>query len=115
MKIALPVNHQQLERAEVVNRFGQALGFLIFDQESGKEFFIKNPAYRQKQLSGVGILLAQILLEEKVKVLLANKIGKKALEYFLANNVEIYKVPGDIRAEEAISQFKQGKLSKLNE
>jgi predicted Fe-Mo cluster-binding NifX family protein len=112
MKIALPINHQNIKKAEVVNKFGQALGFLIYDTKKKEEDFIKNPAYGKDDTVGIGILLGQIMLEKGVGAVLVNLIGKKTIEYLSLNEVEIYKVPGDIRAMEAINNFKKGQLNK---
>ncbi len=115
MKIALPVNSNDLDRAEIENKFAQANGFIIYDTDSKKDTFIPNPVENKDELSGVGLLIVQALLAEEIEAVAVNMIGKKSLEQLSSKGVEVYKTAGNLRAREVLEQIKKGELREYEE
>jgi predicted Fe-Mo cluster-binding NifX family protein len=108
MKIALPVNHNNIDRAEIENKFARSLGYIIYETDDDTSRFIKNPVKEEKM--GAGIAAAQMLLAEDIDKIVVAEIGNKSLKMFKSAGVKIYRVTSDIEVEEALNDLENGSL-----
>ena len=88
MIIAIPVSEKNLKE-DVCVSFGRAPYYYVLDSNKGEGSFLKNPAVDQP--GGAGIMSSQILINNKVKVLITKSCGENAANVLRAANVEILK------------------------
>lgn len=111
MKIAIPVDNKNLESSVCIS-FGRAPYFLIYDTQTKESNFVDNSAAASQ--GGAGIKAAQLIVDQKVEVLLTPRCGENAAEVINAANIKIYKT-GSGSVEDNVYEFSQGKLSLLQE
>jgi predicted Fe-Mo cluster-binding NifX family protein len=111
MKIAIPVDEKSLE-SNVCISFGRAPYFLIYNTNTRESTFLDNSA--AESTGGAGIKAAQILVDNKVSILLTPRCGENAANVLKTADVEIYKTQGD-SIKKNIHDFISGKLSLLDE
>lgn len=111
MKIAIPVDGQSLE-SNASQNFGRAAYFLIYDTETKKANFINNTAAASQ--GGAGIKAAQIIIDNKISVLLAPRLGENAAEVFKGANIKLYQTKVGT-AQENIDAFTAKELPLLEE
>jgi len=111
MKIAIPVDNESMD-STISKSFGRTNYFLIIDTDSMEHTFIENSAVASQ--GGAGIKAAQLIVDQKVKALLAPRCGQNAAEVIKAAGIEIYKTIND-SIEDNINSFKEDKLSLLKE
>ncbi len=116
MKVAVPVLETEVKGRRLINaHFGKSNLFAIVDTETGEVKFVKNPANNVQR--GRGMQIAQMLKEKGVKAVLVKEIGAGAFDK-LKNvaGMEVYLVPTVVKfLDEAVSLFKEGKLTELSE
>lgn len=92
--------------------FGRSSAFIIIDLENGEikdVFIIKNPV---KNKSGSGNICAQILVENKVEILISGKLGPTAFHALKKAGIEVYKrTNGSGNAN--LKLFARGKLKEV--
>lgn len=111
MKIAIPVDEKTME-SNICVSFGRTPYFLIYDLGTKESVFIGNSAATSS--GGAGIKAAQIIVDEKVNVLLTPRCGENAANILKAAEIKIYKTVGtSIKGN--IDDFTMGKLFLLDE
>ena len=111
MKIAISSRGENLQ-SQVDARFGRAYGFIIYDLESGDYKFLDN-SENVRAAQGAGVQAAQSVLNEGVKVVISGPVGPNVATILANAGVECYiKTSGTV--EEAISEYKNGKLEKAD-
>lgn len=112
MKIAVPCQGEQLTDP-VDSRLGRAQSFIVLDTETSATKVLDN-ARQVKAPHGAGTQVVQMLLRERVDIVLALRCGPKALDLFLASGVQLYTAPVSTVAE-AIAAWKRGELMPLED
>lgn len=112
MKIAMPVDEQKMD-TNICISFGRTPYFMIYDAATKSYSFIDNSAAASSQ-GGAGIKAAQVIVDQKVDVLLTPRCGENAAEVFKAANVKMYKTT-TTSAIEMLEAYEQGKLVPLTE
>ena len=110
MKIAISISAPHID-APLDQRFGRASHFLIVDSESHVMSYIDN-AEQKEASQGVGIQVAQMLVQAGVKAIITGHCGPKAFLVLTQNDIAVYTttLPS---ATEAIKSFELGKLPRL--
>ncbi|MBN2278983.1 MAG: NifB/NifX family molybdenum-iron cluster-binding protein [Candidatus Marinimicrobia bacterium] len=112
MKIAFTAKGPGWE-ASVDPRFGRTEYLVIFDEEKDELTTIDNRDI-QNESHGAGPKTSQILLEQKVQVLVTgNGPGGNAATVLERGKVETYIGAGDTTVREAYDKFKKGELTKF--
>ena len=75
MKIAIPTDKPSLE-GTLFNKFGRAPYFLLYDTEIKSTKFVENNSIHS--VSGAGSQTAQLLIKEKINIVVIDTIGPKA-------------------------------------
>ena len=112
MKIAVPVDEKGQDPAAAAS-FGRALGFLIYDEESGLTEILDNSA--AQSAGGAGIKAAQTIVDSGAEILLTPQCGGNAAKVLLAAGVKLYKTEPGLSAMENIRRFQQDGLDRLVE
>ncbi len=111
MKIAIPVDEKTLE-SNVCVSFGRTPYFLIHDTETKESVFIDNSA--AASTGGAGIKVAQMIVDNKVNVLLTPRCGENAADVLKSADIKIFRTIS-ASAKDNIDNFIDGKLSLLDE
>jgi len=101
MKILIPTTKNDLN-GEVDLRFARAPYFIIYDTEK-KTTEIKENTYKDSARA-VGTMVAQYIINEGIKIVVANDMGPNAKMALTEAKIEIKKISGNVK--EALSQFK---------
>lgn len=109
MKIAIPVDENKIE-SNVSFSFGRTTSFLIYDVESKKCLFLDNSA--QTNVGGAGIKASQVLVDNKINILLTPRCGENAEAVLTAGDIKIYKTKYET-AKENIDAYLKGDLAIL--
>ena len=108
MRIALTVTEKS-ENAKVDPRFGRCAAFYVYDEETGEKKFIDN-TQNLNAAQGAGIQASQNILKENINVLITGNVGPKAFSLLQGSNVKVYVGAAGLSIEDAIKNFKDGKL-----
>ena len=111
MKIAIPVDEKSLE-SKVCISFGRTPYFLIYDTDTKEDVFIDNLATSSS--GGAGIKAAQLIVDNKVDVMLTPRCGENAANVLMAADTDIFKTI-TASAKDNIDSFIAGELSLLDE
>lgn len=111
MKIAIPVDNNNNNTTVCVS-FGRTPYYMIFDTEAKVFEFLDNTA--ANAAGGAGIKAAQLLVNQKIDVLLTPRCGENAAAVLLAANIKIYKTLS-AQAKENIDLYIEGKLPELTD
>lgn len=111
MKIAVPVDEKTLESI-VCASFGRTPYYLIYDTDTKESVFIDNSA--AASTGGAGIKAAQIVVDNKVDVLLTPRCGENAANVLKSANIELFKTTS-ASAKDNIADFINEKLPALDE
>jgi predicted Fe-Mo cluster-binding NifX family protein len=112
MKIALSSMGKDIE-SDVSDIFARCPYFVIADikdQKINEIEVVKNEG--ANQMGGAGISMAQLMAEKDVKAVITGNVGPRAFEVLKQFNIEIYR--GEGKVKEAIGEFVEGKLEKLD-
>ncbi len=108
MKIAISAKGKTLS-AEIDPRFGRAAFFILVDPETMHYAVVENKQNLQLP-QGAGIQAAQTVVEHGAKIVLTGNCGPKAFTVLKATGIQVaVGVSGLV--QEAVNQFKQGKIS----
>ena len=111
MKIAIPVDENHL-KTNVCVSLARAPYYLIHDTESNESIFIENTAADSQ--GGAGVKAAQLLVDQKIHVLLTPRCGQNAAEVLIAAKMEIFRTEYP-SAHENLDAFKSASLTALTE
>lgn len=108
MKIVVSAVAPSLD-AQVEPRFGRAPYFILVDADTMSLLeAIENPF--TAQASGVGIQVAQLVLDKGAQAVITGNVGPKAFQALATADIPVITgVSGTVK--EVVEQFKQGKLS----
>jgi predicted Fe-Mo cluster-binding NifX family protein len=110
MKIAVPATSSDLE-APADPRFGRCKVFLIVDTDTLEHEVVENTA--AEEASGAGIAAAALVVNAGAKIVIAERLGPKALDALLASGVSLYEgVEGSVRDQ--IEAYTAGRLQPLS-
>ncbi|MEJ5363307.1 MAG: NifB/NifX family molybdenum-iron cluster-binding protein [Spirochaetota bacterium] len=112
MKIAIPTRQNSLD-SEIDERFGRAKGFIVYDSDTGTYEWVDNKQSVQST-QGAGIQSAKNVIDSGAEILIAGNVGPKAYSILRASGVDVY-ICDVMKASQAISEFKNGKLKKASE
>jgi predicted Fe-Mo cluster-binding NifX family protein len=113
MKIAISAGGNSMQ-SPFEPRFGRSPGFLIYDTETGKDYYIDNST-NQGAAQGAGIQTAQIIADHGVQILITGPIGPKASAALAKTNINIFNCSAQTVAQALeIFQSQQAKSSKDN-
>jgi len=107
MKIAIASTGQKLNSL-VDQRFGRCPYYLIVDSENNHFKVLKNTATKADR--GVGISAAQIIVDQKVKTVIAGNFGPNAIRVLQASHLKLFSVGPNFSASQALDQLQAGKL-----
>lgn len=107
MIVAIPTAGKDLE-SPVETRFGRAVGFILYDMNSGEFRHIENKL-DELALEGAGVQAARNLVNEGISAVITGHCGPKAFRIFSSAGVEIFSgIKGPVSA--AVRRFAQGGL-----
>ena len=109
MLIAIPVTSND-HTMKVDERFGRCNYFAIYDVEHNSFTYVENKA--KDTTTGTGIQAASIVVDEKVEVVLAPRVGMKAMNVFDLAKITAYETQGDDVLDN-IQKYKEGTLVAL--
>lgn len=114
MRMAISTGGRDINR-HVYARFGRCPYFLFCDSDDpqGTGLYMDNPSLIG--VDGLGIVVAEFVVKEKVDVLITGRLGRNALKVIQAMNVQAYSAPETMTLMEAISAWKDGELTKISE
>lgn len=112
MKIAMPVDENSIESTICIS-FGRAPYFMIYDNETKDKLFLDNSVAASSQ-GGAGIKAAQLIVDEKIDVLLTPRCGENATDVFSSAAIKIFKTTSN-GINEMIEAYELGELSPLVE
>lgn len=101
MRILIPTTKNDLN-GEIDLRFARAPYFIIYDTAK-KTTEIKENTYKDG-VRAVGTMVAQYIINEGIKIVIASDMGPNAKMVLTEAGVEIKKISGSVK--EALSQFK---------
>ena len=110
MKIAISASGPQIE-SPVDLSFGRCPYYLLVDTDNNT--FEAQPNSAAAGQSGVGIKVAQNLIQSGAKAILASKIGPNAYNVINAAGVPVYNAAG-MTAAQAVEAFKNGTLQSID-
>ncbi len=88
MKIAITCDGQDL-KSPVDARFGRAMGFIIYDLDSGEFVFLNNRVSLDAS-QGAGIQAARAVIDAGVGALVTGNVGPKAYTALNAAGVHVF-------------------------
>jgi len=112
IKIAVSSTGKDLNN-KIAEVFGRCPYFIIAEIESQK--IKKTEAVKNEnnnQMSGVGVLTAQLLAEKNIKAVITKNVGPRAMDVLKQFNIAVYSGSGVIK--EALQEFIEKKLKKIN-
>jgi len=110
-RIAIPSDRDNLD-GTVYARFASSPYFIIYDMNKDEMTVIPNPY--AAQVRGMGITVAQMVLQQDVDAVVVGGIGPQSFDTFYTAKVKVYgPVTGTIRT--VIVNYQLGKLSELKE
>ena len=110
-RVIVPSDSAGLD-GQVYYRFASAPYFILYDFAESKITAIQNPY--AAQVRGMGITVAQMLIEQKIDAVIAGGIGPQSFDTFYLAEVKIYgPATGSVRT--AITNYQLGGLPQLKE
>lgn len=91
--------------------FARTPFYLVYDNESKKEEYLDNTAAASQ--GGAGIIAAQLLVDDKIDVVLTPRCGKNSADVLSAAGIRLYKTQS-LGAEENLVKYLEGNLDKLD-
>jgi predicted Fe-Mo cluster-binding NifX family protein len=92
------------------NRFGRAMGFILYDENSGVISWYSNEE-NLNAAHGAGTKAAQMVINSGAGVLITGNVGPKALEILKKTDIEIYNSE-TATLRNIYHAYQQGKLKK---
>lgn len=112
MKIAVSVSDNDMT-SPVSERFGRAVGFIIYDMESGSNEYIDN-TQNLESAQGAGIQSAKNVINSGARVLITGNVGPKAFDVLKKAGIDVY-TRADGTVWDAIEDYNTGLLQKAND
>lgn len=92
-------------------RFGRAKAFMVVELDTMQiEKYMENENLNAGH--GVGVLTAQIAIESGADIIIANRIGPKAMSVIKGTGKKIYQAEGNT-IKEVIENYKNSKLKEI--
>jgi len=107
MEICITATGNNLDTA-LDPRFGRAMYFLIVDDKGKLIKVIKNTGVQA--MRGAGITAAQIVAEEKVKIVITGNIGPNASMVLSGAKIKVFIGNPQMSAKDVFQEYKKGKL-----
>jgi len=111
MKIAITSYGKDL-LSKTDRSFGRAKWFILVDTETGA-FEAHSNEQNVNAAQGAGIQAAQNVTNMGTEVLLSGNVGPNAFRTLSAASIRIFIIEGDITVEQALSEWKEGKLQEV--
>ncbi len=111
MIVAIPSDNDSLDSAVCVS-FGRAPFYCLYNTETQQSTFLVNSAADSPL--GAGIKAAQLLVDNKVNILVTVRCGENAAKVLQPANVEIFKAL-NLSVADNIEAHTQNKLEPLKE
>ena len=97
---------------QVDARFGRCPYFLFVDSDTSK--VLKSVANQSvHSMQGAGVTAAQLVANEKVDAVITGNVGPNAFNVLGMSGVKIYSGIFDMSINQALDEFKNGKLKEL--
>jgi len=112
MKICISAVGNNLD-APLDPRFGRAMFFLIVDDKGKLIKAIKNAGVQA--MRGAGISAAQIVADEKVKVVITGNVGPNAYVALGSSGIKIFLASPGMKAREVLQEYQKGNLQEVTE
>ena len=114
MRIAVSTGGREFNKF-IYARFGRSPCFLFCDSEDpqGTGAYKDNPYFHG--INGLGIVVADFVAKEKVDVLITGRLGRNALKVIQALSILAYTAPETMTILEAITAWKEGRLTQITE
>lgn len=111
MKIAVSSTGKNLN-SQVDEVFGRCFYFLIAEIENKKIKGVETiENINRSQAGGVGISVAQMIVEKGVSIVITGNVGPRALDVLKQFKVDVFNGSGSVG--ENLQRFIEGKLKKL--
>lgn len=111
MKIAIPIQTKEIN-SYVNSTFGRTPYFLIYDTDIKEHSFLENSSASSQ--GGAGINSAQVLVDNKINVLIAQRCGENAQGVLIKADIPIFSaIQGT--AKQNIEAYLSSNLQLLNE
>lgn len=110
MLIAVPLNEKNCEDG-ICPSFGRALYYLIYTTDTKEMIFLENSAANSQ--GGAGIKAAQLLIDQKIDVLITPRCGENAAVALKSAGIQIFKSIGD-SVNDNLSSYLNSKLEILD-
>jgi predicted Fe-Mo cluster-binding NifX family protein len=91
--------------------FGRSPYFVIFDEESNEVSSIKNPF--ADAAGGVGPKAVQLLIDNKVDILITGQMGGNAQRAMGASKISVYQFRESGTVSDAIARFRANELERM--
>ncbi len=101
MRVCIPAEAPSIS-ANIDEHFGRANFFAIYDTQTKTIQFIENPGCHSN--SGAGPSAVQQILKHNVKIVIAYRIGPKAMDVLLSNGIQFIETQAKT-IEEAIKEI----------
>jgi len=105
-KVAFPIDGINLESV-VVEHFGRAKNFLVYDTDGDKYHIYENP-----EAAGEETLPPNFLHEKDVQAVVCFGLGHRAVGLFKELNIDVYKADSGTVCEN-LEAFKEGELARF--
>jgi len=102
MKIAIPSSENSRESL-INNNLGRSPFITIYDEETKKYSFIENIGYSIRD--GSGLKAAEIIIQNKVDILLTMEIGQKAYSILMKEHIDIHLLNSGGTVKSAINKY----------
>ncbi|MFO7967967.1 MAG: NifB/NifX family molybdenum-iron cluster-binding protein [Archaeoglobaceae archaeon] len=109
MKIAIPTESGG-EEDYVMEHFGRAPTFTVYDSETGEVSVIKNTS---DHMGGSG-KPPELLASNGIDVVVCSNLGPKAVMMFEQLGIKVYRYPGSSKVKDLIKMLKEGQLSEAD-
>ena len=109
MKLAIPVEVKD-EKSIMYERFGRAVYYAIYDNDTDSYEFVTNPASDAR--GGAGVQAVQFLVSKDVKAVVAPHLGPNADNALKRANVEAFQGEA-ISVKELVEKWKNNQLQKI--
>jgi predicted Fe-Mo cluster-binding NifX family protein len=113
MKIAITSYGKDLS-SKTDRSFGRAKWFILVDTETGA-FEAHSNEQNVNAAQGAGIQAAQNVANLEAEVVLTGNVGPNAFRTLSAASIGIFIVKADMTVEQALSEWKEGKLQETSE
>ncbi len=112
MKVAVTATEKEMT-GKVDERFGRAHWLMVVDTETG-EFSAHDNQVNLNAVQGAGIQTSQNIANLGVEAVITSNVGPNAFRTLSAAGIKIYQA-GKTTVEQAIEDFKTGKLQEVSQ